>query len=108
MESVQGSDICPNRFPVMFIHDRLLLLHPPPGCLHAALLFGAGTPFVQQMVGDVSPIMLPSRWYLGSGIGLHRCPIRDRRFCCAAIPAAGMVWLASATAIAWPAGPLCC
>lgn len=38
--------------------------------LSAAILFGASTPFVKQIVGSIHPVLLAGLLYLGSGIGL--------------------------------------
>lgn len=70
--------------------------------LLAAILFGASTPLAKQLLGEITPLLLASVLYLGSGIGLlgwlglrrflHRAP--------AATSLAGgdYLWLAAAVA----------
>ena len=38
--------------------------------LLAAMLFGAGTPLAKLLLGQISPWLLATLLYLGSGIGL--------------------------------------
>ena len=54
----------------MEINRRLAVPRAAVLALGAALLFGASTPFVKLLVGEVSAAGLAGLLYLGSGIGL--------------------------------------
>jgi drug/metabolite transporter (DMT)-like permease len=75
--------------------------------LAAALLFGASVPFAKVLAGDVSPILLASLLYLGSGIGLVAARgIRDRSFSLPAMSGRQWCWLAGAVALGGVVGPI--
>lgn len=48
--------------------------------LAAAALFGASTPLAKRLLGELSPIMLASLLYLGSGLGLALVLLARRAF----------------------------
>lgn len=80
--------------------------------LLAAALFGASTPFVKSLVGQVEPVMLAGLLYLGSGLGLSvyyvlRAGVqRARQDDHAGLSAHDLPWLGGAIAAGGIAGPV--
>lgn len=75
--------------------------------LAAAALFGAGTPFVKLLVGDVSTLALAGLLYLGSGIGLVTARVlRDRGWRSSGLPGADWPWFAGAIGFGGVLGPV--
>lgn len=63
--------------------------------LAAAVLFGASTPLVKLLVGDLSPLLLAGLLYLGSGIGLSAIRLlRDRGWKSGGLAPGEWRWLA--------------
>jgi drug/metabolite transporter (DMT)-like permease len=75
--------------------------------LLAAALFGASTPFVKLLVGDVSALMLAGLLYLGSGIGLTTARLaRNRGWRPGGLAGAEWLWFGGAIAFGGMLGPL--
>jgi len=75
--------------------------------LLAAALFGASTPFVKLLIGDVSALTLAGLLYLGSGIGLTAARLlRDRGWRPGGLAGAEWLWFAGAIAFGGVLGPL--
>lgn len=73
--------------------------------LGAALLFGAGTPLANLLLGDVGPWMLAALLYLGSGLGLAIYRMA-RRSAPVKLPPGEAKWLAGATLAGGVVGPV--
>lgn len=75
--------------------------------LLAAALFGASTPFVKLLVGEVSAPVLAGLLYLGSGIGLAAARLaRDGGWHPSGLARAEWPWFAGAIAFGGMLGPL--
>lgn len=74
--------------------------------LGAALLFGASTPFAKLLAIDISPALLASLLYLGSGLGLWAARlVRDRRVVSPGLQPGEWAWLGAAIASGGVLGP---
>lgn len=74
--------------------------------LSAAALFGASTPLVKLLVGEVSPLLLAGLLYLGSGAGLVAIRlVRDRGWKHGGLAAGEWRWLAGAVVFGGVLGP---
>ena len=73
----------------------------------AALLFGASTPIVKQLLRDTSPMLLAGLLYLGSGIGLGLIrTVRDRGWQAPSMSAKEWLWLLLAIGFGGVLGPV--
>ncbi|MEO8804302.1 MAG: EamA family transporter [Rudaea sp.] len=73
----------------------------------AALLFGASTPIVKQLLRDTPPILLAGLLYLGSGIGLGLIrTVRDRGWQVPAMTPKEWLWLLLAIGFGGVLGPV--
>lgn len=74
--------------------------------LAAAALFGASTPLVKLLVGELSPLLLAGLLYLGSGIGLAAIRlVRDRGWKPGGLAEGEWPWLAGAIIFGGVLGP---
>lgn len=74
--------------------------------LAAAALFGASTPLVKLLVGEVSPLLLAGLLYLGSGLGLAAIRLlRDRAWRPSGLAPCEWRWLAGAIVFGGMLGP---
>lgn len=74
--------------------------------LAAAALFGASTPLVKLLVGDLSPLLLAGLLYLGSGLGLAAIRLsRDRGWKPGGLGPGEWRWLAGAITFGGVLGP---
>lgn len=76
-----------------------------PAVLGAALLFGAGTPLAKLLLTSISPWLLASLLYLGSGIGLTLYR-RMTRAAAVKLPRHEVAWLTGAIVAGGVAGPV--
>ncbi len=83
---------------IQFSFQRYALL-----ALAAAALFGASTPLAKLLLGEISPVVLASLLYLGSGLGLLAVRVLSRLFVKAtpgsqeaSLSGQNYVWLAGA------------
>ena len=75
--------------------------------LGAALLFGASTPLVKVLVGEVPPVMLAGLLYLGSGIGLAVARgLRDGGWQPSGLAGSDWQWFGAAIAFGGIFGPV--
>jgi drug/metabolite transporter (DMT)-like permease len=75
--------------------------------LLAAALFGASTPFVKLLVGDVSALALAGLLYLGSGLGLAAARlVRDRGWRSSGLAGTEWLWFGGAIVFGGALGPL--
>ncbi len=75
--------------------------------LAAAALFGASTPLVKPLVGELSPILLAGLLYLGSGLGLAAIRLlRDRGWKASGMAPGEWRWLAGAIVFGGMLGPV--
>ena len=82
--------------------SRLAIL----SALGAALLFGASTPFAKWLTVDISPPLLASLLYLGSGLGLWSARlVRDRRLSSPGLQPREWAWLGAAIGLGGVLGP---
>jgi drug/metabolite transporter (DMT)-like permease len=73
----------------------------------AALLFGASTPIVKQLLRDTPPILLAGLLYLGSGIGLGLIrTVRDRGWQAPSMTPKEWLWLLLAIGFGGVLGPV--
>lgn len=74
--------------------------------LAAAALFGASTPLVKLLVGELSPLLLAGLLYLGSGLGLAVIRlVRDRGWKSSGLAPGERRWLAGAIVFGGMLGP---
>ncbi|MFP5408652.1 MAG: DMT family transporter [Gammaproteobacteria bacterium] len=74
--------------------------------LAAAALFGASTPLVKLLVGELPPLLLAGLLYLGSGLGLAAIRLlRDRGWKPSGLAAGEWRWLAGAIVFGGMLGP---
>ncbi|MHB0975235.1 MAG: DMT family transporter [Acidithiobacillus ferriphilus] len=74
--------------------------------LAAAALFGASTPLVKLLVGELSPLLLAGLLYLGSGLGLAVIRLlRDRGWKPSGLTPGEWHWLAGAVVFGGVLGP---
>lgn len=74
--------------------------------LAAAALFGASTPLVKLLVGELSPLLLAGLLYLGSGLGLAAIRlVRDRGWKLSGLAPGEWRWLAGAIVFGGMLGP---
>jgi drug/metabolite transporter (DMT)-like permease len=75
--------------------------------LAAAALFGASTPLVKLLVGEMSSLLLAGLLYLGSGLGLAAIRLlRDRGWKASGLAAGEWRWLADAIVFGGVLGPV--
>jgi drug/metabolite transporter (DMT)-like permease len=75
--------------------------------LAAAALFGASTPLVKLLVGELSPLLLAGLLYLGSGLGLAVIRlVRDRGWKPSGLAPGEWRWLAGAIVFGGLLGPV--
>ena len=75
--------------------------------LAAAALFGASTPLVKLLVGELSPLLLAGLLYLGSGLGLAAIRlVRDRGWKPSGLAPGEWRWLAGAIVFGGLLGPV--
>ena len=74
--------------------------------LAAAALFGASTPLVKLLMGELSPLLLAGLLYLGSGLGLVAIRLlRDRGWRASGLAAGEWRWFAGAIGFGGVLGP---
>lgn len=75
--------------------------------LMAALLFGASTPFVKLLVGELPAVALAGLLYMGSGLGLTAARVlRDRGWAPSGLTVADWPWLGGAIFFGGILGPV--
>jgi drug/metabolite transporter (DMT)-like permease len=87
--------------------SRVSLSPAIAAAIAAALLFGASTPIVKQLLHDAPPILLAGLLYLGSGIGLGLLrTVRDRGWRAPSMTAKEWLWLLLAIGFGGVLGPV--
>lgn len=81
-------------------------LKGPAFALVSALLFGASTPLVKSILGNIHPLMLASILYLGSGLGLFVYSRFRREAAETALGAKDWLWFAPAILCGGILGPI--